>query len=155
MSKYKVYITDYDYADNSIERDILEPIGAEVIGLQCKDGKGVAEQAPDADALMVQYANITKDTIDRLPNLKVIARYGVGMDIVDAKAASARGVVCTNVIDYCTDEVADHNISLLLMMLRRIPMFVQETRQGKWHWSETDRPVRRFTSLTIGTVGLG
>ncbi len=155
MSKYKVYITDYDYADNSIEREILGPIGADVIGLQCKDGKGVAEQAQDADALMVQYANITKETIDRLPNLKVIARYGVGMDIVDAKAASSRGIVCTNVIDYCTDEVADHNISLVLMMIRRIPMFVRETRQGKWHWSETGRPVHRFTSMTIGTVGLG
>lgn len=155
MSKYKVYITDYDYDDNEIEKSILEPIGAEVIGLQCKDGAGVAAQAKDADALMVQYANITKTTIEQLDKVKVIARYGVGVDIVDIKAAKERGIICTNVVDYCTDEVADHNISLILMLVRRIPMYVAETKKSKWHWSETGRPVHRFTALRIGMVGFG
>jgi len=155
MSKYKVYITDYDYEDNEIEKSILEPIGAEVIGLQCKDGKGIEDLAPEADALMVQYANITRETINRLPNLKVIARYGVGMDIVDTEAAKVRGVICTNVVDYCNDEVADHNISLLLMLVRRIPMFVDETKKGNWHWNETRRPVSRFNSLRVGVIGFG
>lgn len=155
MSPYKVYITDFDYYDNEIEKSILEPIGAQVIGLQCKDGKGVAEQAADADALMVQYANITKETIKRIPNLKVIARYGVGVDIVDIQAAKERGIICTNVVDYCTDEVADHNISLILMLARRVPMFVSETKKSAWHWSETGRPVHRFTEMQVGVVGFG
>jgi len=155
MSIFKVYITDFDYPDNSIEKSILEPIGAEVFGLHCKDGKGIAEQANDADALMVQYAKITKETIDNLPQLKIIARYGIGVDIVDVASAEAKGVVCTNVMGYCTDEVADHNIALLLMMLRRIPMYVQETKAGKWHWSETGHPVHRFKDSIIGVVGLG
>jgi len=155
MFKYKVYITDYDYYDNTIEKSILEPIGAEVIGLQCKDGKGIVDQAKDANALMVQYANITKDTINQLPNLKVIARYGVGVDIVDIEAAKEKGIICTNVVDYCTDEVADHNISMVLMLARRIPMFIEETKKSKWHWSETGRSVHRFSSLQVGTIGFG
>jgi D-3-phosphoglycerate dehydrogenase len=155
MSKYKVYITDYDYDDNAIERSLLEPIGAEVIGLQCKDGRGIVDKAQDADALMVQYANVTRETIQMLPKLKIIARYGVGVDIVDIAAAKERGIICTNVVDYCTDEVADHNISLMLMLTRRIPMFVEETRKSKWHWSETGQPVHRFTSLQVGTIGFG
>ncbi|NLN72608.1 MAG: C-terminal binding protein, partial [Thermoplasmatales archaeon] len=155
MSKYKVYITDYDYKDNEIEKSILEPIGAEVIGLQCKDGIGVADQAKDADALMVQYANINRQTIVALPNLKIIARYGVGTDIIDIPAATERGIVCTNVVDYCTDEVADHNISFILMLVRRLPMYVAETKKSAWHWSETGRPVHRFTSLHVGTIGFG
>ncbi len=155
MSDYKVYVTDYDYKDLDIEKGILEPIGAEVIGLQCKDGKGLAEKAYDADALMVQYANVTKDTIQKLANTKIIARYGVGVDIVDVDAASERGIICTNVVDYCTDEVADHNISFLLMLVRRIPMFVAETKKSKWHWSQTGRPVYRFSSLQVGVVGFG
>ena len=155
MSDYKVYVTDYDYKDLEIERSILEPIGAEVIGLQCKDGKGLAEKAKDADALLVQYANVTKETIQKLEKTKIIARYGVGIDIVDVEAASERGIICTNVVDYCTDEVADHNISLLLMLVRRIPMFVAETKKSKWHWSETGRPVYRFSSLQVGVVGFG
>ena len=155
MAKFKVYITDYDYPDNSIEAEILEPIGAEVIGLQCKDGQGIATQAKDADALMVQYAKVFQPTIQALPNLKVIARYGIGVDIVDIVYASERGIICTNVADYCIDEVADHNITLLLMLLRRIPMFVQETKKGKWHWSETGINVQRFTDTTIGIIGFG
>ena len=45
MSKFKVYISDYDYPDLKIERNILEPIDAEVIGLQCKTGKELPELA--------------------------------------------------------------------------------------------------------------
>lgn len=60
MSKFKVYITDYDYPNNEIEKSILEPIGAEVIGLQCKDGKNIDKLAWDADALMDQYARISR-----------------------------------------------------------------------------------------------
>lgn len=155
MAKYKVYITDYDYPDNEIEKSILEPIGAEVIGLKCKDGKHIDELAKDADALMVQYARVDKNTIDRLPNLKIIARYGIGVDIVDVKTAYDKGIVCTNVMGYCTDEVADHNVALILMMVRRIPMYVKETKAGKWHWSETGRPVHRFNALTVGVIGFG
>ncbi len=44
MAKYKVYISDFDYPDNEVEKSVLEPIGAEVIGLQCKSGEGLAEQ---------------------------------------------------------------------------------------------------------------
>ena len=56
MAKYKVYISDFDYPDNEVEKSVLEPIGAEVIGLQCKSGEGLAEQAHDADAILQQYA---------------------------------------------------------------------------------------------------
>lgn len=155
MGNYQVYITDYDYPDNSIERKILAPIGAEVFGLQCRDGKGLAEQAKDADALMVQYAKVPESTIEQLPSLKVIARYGIGTDIVDVKSANERGIVCTNVVDYCIDEVADHNIALILMLVRRIPMYVQQSKKGLWHWSETGIGIKRFRNATIGVIGFG
>jgi len=155
MSKFKVYITDFDYPDNEIEKRILEPVSAEVIGLQCPSGEGLLEQARDADALMVQYAKVYRETIMGMNNLKVIARYGIGMDIIDVDTAFEKGVVCTNVQDYCIDEVANHNLSLALMLIRRIPMFIKETKKGKWHWSETGLPVRRFRNLTVGLVAFG
>lgn len=155
MTKFKVYITDYDYPDNEVEKSVLEPIGAEVIGLQCKDGKGLAVLAKDANALLVQYAHATREIIFALKDLKVIARYGAGVDIVDVKAAYERGVICTNVPHYCTNEVADHNITLALMLIRRIPFYVAETKKGKWHWSETGLPVFRLNSLWLGLIGFG
>lgn len=109
MSKFKVYISDYDYPDNEIEKSILEPIGAEVIGLKCKTGEGLAELAYDADAILQQYAKITRQTIEKLTKCKIIARYGIGVDILDVQAAHEHGIVVTNVPDYCLDEVADRS----------------------------------------------
>ncbi|MCP4285628.1 MAG: hypothetical protein GY792_14420 [Gammaproteobacteria bacterium] len=60
-------------------------------------------------------------------------RYGIGVDIVDVEAAYEHGMVVTNVPDYCLDEVADHSITLGLMLLRRIPFFVNAAKAGKWH----------------------
>ena len=62
MPKFKVYISDYDYLDLDIERSVLEPIGAEVIGLQSKTGAEVAELAADADIILQQYAKIFRDS---------------------------------------------------------------------------------------------
>jgi D-3-phosphoglycerate dehydrogenase len=155
MSKFKVYITDQDFGNIDIEKEILEPIDAQVIGLNCKDGKNIIASAKDADALIVQYANISKDTINSLNKLKIIARYGVGFDTIDINAAKEKGIICTNVEDYCTNEIANHNISLILMLTRRIPMFIDKTKKGQWHWSETKKAVHRFTNLQIGIIGFG
>ncbi len=71
-TKFKVYVSDYDYPDLEIERSVLEPIGAEVIGLKCKTGIGLGELAKDADAILQQYAKIPRTTIEQLDNCKII-----------------------------------------------------------------------------------
>ncbi len=64
--------------------------------------------------MMNQYARIGAPTIAPMRRCRVIARYGVGVDIVDVEAATAKGILVTNVRDYCTEEVADHAIALWL-----------------------------------------
>lgn len=155
MADFKVYVSDYDYPDLEIEKSILNPIGAEVIGLQCKDGIGLAEEAADADVILQQYARIPRETIAELKNCKAICRYGLGVDIVDVPAAYEHGMVVTNVPDYCVDEVADHSISLGFTLLRRIPWYVESTRAGKWHWENSGGPVLRFRGSTWGFIGFG
>lgn len=155
MAQFKVYISDFDYPDNEIEKSVLEPIGAEVIGLQCKSGEGLAEQAADADAILEQYAKIPRSTIERLPRCKAICRYGIGVDIVDVAAAHEHGMVVTNVPDYALDEVANHTISLALMLVRRIPWFDRATHQGRWHWSESAGSIHRLRVSSWGLIGFG
>ena len=155
MAKYKVYISDFDYPDNEIEKSVLEPIGAEVIGLQCKTGEGLAEKAADADAILNQYAKIPRETIAQLTQCKAICRYGIGVDIVDVKAAYDHGMVVTNVPDYALDEVADHTITLSLMLIRRIPWYTRASVEGRWHWSESGKPLRRVRTCTWGIIGFG
>ena len=64
---------------------------------------------------------------------KVIARYGVGVDIVDVDAATERGILVTNVQNYCTEEVADHSIALWLTLARKLPRYDKATRSGVWN----------------------
>lgn len=153
-SKPKVVITDYDFGDVDIERGILEAAGAEVIALQAKQESDLFEAARDCTAIMNQYARVGADTIARMERCKVIARYGVGVDIVDVDAATDRGILVTNVRDYCTEEVADHAIALWMTLARSLPAYDRATHEGVWQW-QSGAPVRRLRGRTMGIVSFG
>ncbi len=150
----KVVITDFDYGDNDIEKTIIEAAGGRVVALQAKCEEDLFEHAEDCFAMMNQYARVGAATIARMTQCKVIARYGVGVDIVDVKAATDRKIMVTNVQDYCTDEVADHAMTLWLTLARRIADFNASTHAGVWKW-QAARPVYRLRGRTLGIVSLG
>lgn len=155
MGLYKVVVSDYDYPDLEIEKSILEPINATVVGVQCKTGEGLEIVARDADAILIQYAKVGRSVIEKLDKCRVLSRYGAGVDIVDVKAANEKGIVVTNVPFYCIEEVACHALTLAFTLLRRIPMYDRSTKAGKWHWSNSGLPVHRFSTMTFGLVGSG
>lgn len=150
----KVVITDFDFGDVDVEREILEAIGAEVIALQAKSEEDLFEVAPGCAAMMNQYARIGANTISRMQKCEVIARYGVGVDIVDVDAATAKGIAVTNVRDYCTEEVADHAISMWLTLARKLPDYDRATHQGIWKW-QSGAPIYRLRGRTMGVVSFG
>lgn len=150
----KVVITDYDYGDVEIERSILAAAGADVVALQAKTEAQLFEAVADCDAVMNQYARVGADAIARMRQCKVIARYGVGVDIVDVEAASRRGILVTNVRDYCTEEVADHAVALWLTLVRSLPAYDRATHRGEWHW-QSGRPIHRLRGRKMGIVSFG
>lgn len=150
----KVVITDYDYGNIDIERAILEKVGAEVIGLQAKTEEDLVDAAKDCAAMMNQYARVGAKTIQRMEKCEVIARYGVGVDIVDVQAATDRNILVTNVLDYCTEEVADHAIALWMTLARKIPDYDRATHKGIWKW-QSGKPIYRLRGRTMGVVSFG
>lgn len=94
---------------------------------------------------------VTVEHLDAAPDLRVLARYGVGVESVDLEAASARGVVVTNTPGANTDAVADHTIGLMLAALRGTVSGDRRVRTGDW---STTRG-REIADLTIGIVGFG
>jgi D-3-phosphoglycerate dehydrogenase len=154
MTRFKVVITDFDYGDNDIERAILDPAGADVVALQAKSEDGLLEHARDCDAIMNQYARVGARTIAAMEKCKIIARYGVGVDIVDVAAATERGILVTNVRDYCTEEVADHAIALWMTLARNLPAYDRATHRGVWRW-QSGAPIRRLRGQTLGIVSFG
>ena len=155
MAPFKVVIADSDYGDDAvIERAILEPIGARVVLLQAKSEAALLEDAADCDAIMNQYAKVGAATIAVMRRCRVIARYGIGVDIVDVQEATLAGVLVTNVRDYCTEEVADHAIALWLSLSRKLAQYDRATHRGVWRW-QSGAPVHRISGRTMGIVGFG
>lgn len=150
----KVVITDYDFGNVDVERGILEAAGAEVIALQSKREEDLFDVAANCAAMINQYARIGAKTIAQMQKCEVIARYGVGVDIVDVKAATQKGILVTNVLDYCTEEVADHAIALWLTLARKLPDYNRATHKGIWQW-QSGQPINRLRGRTMGVVSFG
>ena len=150
----KVVITDYDYGNVDIETAILEDAGATVIALQAKSEEDLFAETRDCSAIINQYARVGRAIIERASRCKVIARYGVGVDIVDVEAATEHGIIVTNVRDYCTEEVADHAISLWLALARRLFDYNRATHDGVWSW-QSAKPIWRLRGQTVGIISLG
>ncbi len=123
-------------------------------------------QAGDRDAFIASVADritaaattafkgMDAATMAKLPKLKVISHFGVGVDSVDVAAASARGIKVTNTPDVLTDDVADLAIGLLLATVRRICAGDRYVRDGKWPkgaFPLTDTIQRK----TLGIIGMG
>jgi len=151
--KFKVAITDAEYESHEIERQVLSKIGAELVKFQCKTEDEVIKYCSDADGLLNQYAPITRRVIKNLKNVKIIVRYGIGVDNIDIKAATKKGIMIANVI-YDTTDVADHTLSLILSLVRKIPWVYESTRCGEWDWRKF-QPISRLKGRTVGIIGLG
>ena len=74
-----------------------------------------------ADAVISDFAPIRKEAIDRMQKCKIIALETTGFNFVDVEYAKSRGIAVTNVSGYCTQEVADHTLALILSLERRFP----------------------------------
>lgn len=150
----KVYITDCDHDNINIEKEIFDKAGIELTLKDAISEDDVIEQCKDGDIFIVQYAKISRKVMENCPNLKYIVRYGVGVDTIDVEAATELGVQVGNVPDYGMNEVADHAISLALSFIRKINTMNNFTKNEKWDYTRAI-PIHRFSTLTVGVVGLG
>ncbi|MQA80149.1 MAG: hydroxyacid dehydrogenase [Streptosporangiales bacterium] len=105
----------------------------------------------DAVGWIAGTAAVTGEHLDAAPRLRVVARYGVGVDAVDVAAASRRGVVVTNTPAANTTAVADLTLALALAVLRNVVEASGAVRAGDW----SVRRGRELGALTVGLVGLG
>ena len=150
----RVVVTDADYGALDIEAELLTAAGHELRTAQCRTPAEVVAAARDADAVLVQYAPITAEVFEALPRLRLVSRYGVGVDVVDQDAARARGVWVCNVPDYGTAEVALHAVAMLLALLRNLAGHDREVHAGRWDHRLGGRLLRPG-GLSLGVVGLG
>jgi len=121
--------------------------------------KDIVNRAKDAEIILVNKVNITKEIIEQLPKLKYIGVLATGYNVVDIDAAKAHGIVVTNIPAYSTDSVAQMTFAHILNLTNRVEHYAQLNREGKWsHNSDFcywDTPLREISGKTLGIVGLG
>ncbi|MFD1032545.1 C-terminal binding protein [Metaplanococcus flavidus] len=154
MSPFKVVVTDYEYSTFAPEEAVLDKLGIKLTFEQCKTEDDVIAACKDADALINQYAPISRKVIEQLDNCKVISRYGVGFNTIDVDAATEKGIIVGNVTDYCLDEVSNHAMALLLSLARKVTLLNNAVKNGKWDF-KVAVPIYRLQGKTLGLVGFG
>ncbi len=151
-----VALIDYSWPDLAIERAIVGGAGHTLIEGPVGDPAALADfvKRHQPETIMVTYTQITPQVIAQSAKLRHIARVGIGTDNVAIPAATERGVLVTNVPDYCIEEVSDHAIALMLAFTRRINEYDREVRAGRFGLLAAER-LRRTNKLTVGVIGYG
>jgi len=151
----KVVVTDHSFDPLDVEQNILQPLGVEFVGLQCKPAEQLAPQVVDADVVITQFAQVNAMVIAGMKKARAIVRYGIGVDNVDLDAARERGIPVCNVPDYCIDEVADHTLAFILGITRQVVSNCVHLRAGKWSLAVPLTELRTLKDQTVGVVGFG
>lgn len=147
-----VLISPNRFSELDLEKSVLEPLGVEVV--QADSEEEFRSRAELADALLVTATAVNETLIETLRRCKAIVRYGVGVDVVDVDAATRHGIPVGNVLDSSVSEVADHAVTLALMLLRRVPESATAIARGAWSL-EPVSGVGRLSELTAGILGFG
>jgi len=140
------------------EIELLSKYG-EVILLNTTREDVLAEAVRDADVLIVDFARVTKNTIENARKLKGIIRHGIGVDNIDLEAATKRGIVVANIPDYSTKTVADHTWALILALTRKIVLADKYVRNklyvGRWENPPEYLKGLELEGKVLGIIGFG
>jgi D-3-phosphoglycerate dehydrogenase len=140
-------------SDLQSEAAILEPLGI-TVDYASADPDRRRQQLGQAEAVLLNRTVVDASFLDAAPRCRVIVTYGVGYDHIDLNEAERRGVIVANVPDYCTEEVADHTLALLLAVARGVRRGDALVRDGGWG-AEAIGPLHRLRGRVLGLVGFG
>ena len=151
----KVAVLGARYGDLSVERRALAPLGVDLSESAGRTEEEIIAASEGAEVILCGGApKITAAVIRRLPELRAVVRYGIGVDTVDVTECTKRGIYVANVPDYCIDEVATHALTLILNWSRKLPIAQQTIKSGAWDIAPL-RPLESPRDQVLGLVGFG
>ena len=157
MAKWKVVLTDREFESINIEEEVLAKVDAELLDFQVKDEQDVIAVVKEInpDAVIMQYANLTRRVMENMPKCQIISKYAIGLDRIDITAATEHDICIGNVRDYCTDEVSTHAVALLLDLTRKVSLLnAQLKNTGEWGYNNAKK-IYNLRGMTLGLNGFG
>lgn len=123
------------------------------------DAPVIAERIGDAQIVVINKTPISRETIDKCPNIKLIAVLATGYNVVDYIYAREKGIAVVNVPTYGTQVVGQYAVGLLLEICSHYGHHDQTVKEGKWEnnadWCYWDYPMIELYGKTAGIIGLG
>jgi len=139
-------------SDNYVR--ILSENGFEVEYCDSSEEEIVAK-GQDAEAIIFSSTKFTYELFDKLQNLKIISRTGIGIDTVDMEAATSHGVTVCNCAAYGTYDVAEHTVALILSLIHSVPRYTNSIKSEN-DWSFASVPMAmRLSERRLGIIGFG
>ncbi|MCR5592044.1 MAG: C-terminal binding protein [Lachnospiraceae bacterium] len=127
------------------------------IAYDASDDNDIVNACKDADVAVTLITPFRREVLGRIKSVKRIVIAAMGCDCVDVKAAEKLGIEVLNIPDYAVEEVAVHQMALMLASLRHINIYSDYIKAGKWTDPDfaLDFPVHRLSGLTYGLIGFG
>lgn len=155
----KIVILDgYALNPGDLDWSPIESLGNVTI-YDRSDSSNLIERAEGATILLTNKVEISKETLQQLPDLKYIGVMATGFNIIDIEAAAELGIVVSNVKGYSTHAVAQHTFALLFALLNRVETHSDLVHEGKWSISKDftfrETPLIEIADKTLGLIGLG
>lgn len=142
-----------------IERAILAEAGATLICAGATDADALIAAAHDADVVLSEVMPFDRRTLAGLTQCKAVIGYTIGLDHYDLDAATELGIVVVHTPGFCTEEVANHAMLLILACARRLLALDRRTRAGWWpdprHLERDLTPMGSLYGETLGLLGFG
>jgi len=119
----------------------------------------VVERLASAEIAIINKVPMRAPSLEKLPDLKLIAVAATGTDCVDKAYCKAHGITVSNIRNYAVNTVPEHTLALIFALRRSLIPYVLDVRRGKWQTIDQfcyfDHPIRDIAGSTLGLVGFG
>jgi D-3-phosphoglycerate dehydrogenase len=129
-------------------------VKAAIVPVRSEEENDFRTAVKDASAIVVIARKVSREAIESLSRCELILALSVGYDCVDVSAATEKKIAVSNVPAYCTDDVADHSMMLLMAVARKLGILNHETKHAKWDYNIA-KPIYTFRGKCLGIIGLG
>ena len=158
----KIFVLD-GYTENpgDLSWDALKELGEVTVydRTSYEESPLIAERIGDAEIVIINKTPISKETIDKCPNMKLIAVLATGYNVVDYNYAKEKDIPVVNVPTYGTQIVGQYALGLLLEICSHYGHHDETVKAGKWEnnddWCYWDYPMIELYGKTAGIIGLG
>ncbi len=164
MKNWKELLKDYKvvrlnaklFPVSDYEIEIYKRYGLSPEKVEAATPGEIIPHVENADAVFVVSAALPAPVIEEMKNCRVIARHGIGCDKIDVALAKEKGIIVANVPGFCSPEMGEHAMALLLAVVRKLPQLSTAMAKGAWLESrQVACQTHRLEGRVLGLVGFG